>query len=71
MIFIENEEIEFEIIYDITDAWINNSTNNVYVYLPQTLDFETDKGSLEGFNISFMIKDYEEDNEKVYTDIFS
>ena len=66
--FIENEEIEFEIVYDINDAWKNNINDNVYVYLPQTLDFETDKDSLEGFFISFIIKDYEDDNEKVYTE---
>ena len=66
--FIENEEIEFEIFYDITDVWINNDSENIHTYTPQTLSFETDKDSLESFNISFIIKDYEEDNEKVYTD---
>jgi len=47
--FLENEELEFEIIYDVSDTLINQDTNNTFIYKPQTLDFETDRDILEGF----------------------
>ena len=64
--FIGNEKLEFEVIFDVSDTLINQDSNNTFIYKPQTLDFETDRNVLEGFYISFIIKDYEDGEEKVY-----
>ena len=61
--FINNGILEFELIYDISNTWKNETLANQYTYIPQTLDYQNDKNNLEGFMISFVILDEEEDNE--------
>jgi len=65
--FIRNGKFEFELIYDIGNCWKNASADNVFEYIPQTLDYTTDKDDLEAFMISFIIMDeLDDDNQKVY-----
>jgi len=61
--FIRNGKFEFELIYDIGNCWKNASADNVFEYIPQTLDYTTDKDDLEAFMISFIIMDEPDDNE--------
>jgi len=64
--FIANGVFEFELIYDIGNCWKNNATVNTYEFIPQTLDITTDKNDLEAFQISFIIMDYDDSQEKVF-----
>jgi len=65
--FIKNGVFEFELVYDIGNCWKNNATANRYEYIPQTLQYTTDKDDLEGFMISMIIMDEDEDNA-IYKD---
>lgn len=64
--FIANGIFEFELIYDIGNCWKNNATVDTYELIPQTLDITTDKNDLEAFQITFLIMDYDETQEKVF-----
>lgn len=66
--FIDDGEIEFTLIYDVGNVWKNNEVNNVYTNKPETLNFETDKQFLEGFNINFIIKDFDDSDNLVYSE---
>jgi len=63
--FIRNGVFEFELIFDIANCWKNFNNVNVFEYIPQTLDYTTDKDDLEAFMISFIIMD-EPNDDKIY-----
>jgi hypothetical protein len=63
---IENGEIEFELIYDISTVFQAYQDINTYNYIPQTLSYTTDRNNLEGFNINFIIKDIDDSKDDVY-----
>jgi hypothetical protein len=63
--FLRNGIFEFELIYDISNAWKNTATADEYMYVPQTLDYGNDKDDLEAFMISFVILDTDYEN-KIY-----
>jgi len=65
--FLKNGIFEFEIIYDIGDCWKNTSVQNEYLLVPQTLVYDNDKDNLEGFQISMIILDYE-DEDTIYNE---
>lgn len=64
--FIDNGSIELELVYDISTVFQNHIDMNTYNYIYETLDYNTDKDSLESFNINFIIKDIDNGNEMVY-----
>ena len=66
--FLKNGILEFELIYDVGNAWKNTANNNQFTFVPQTLDFTTDSNDLEAFSISMIILDEDDSNEKVYDD---
>lgn len=65
--FLKNGILEFELVFDVGNCWKNNTTANYFTYVPQTLDFNTDKNDLEAFMISLIIMD-EEEEDKIYND---
>ncbi len=58
---------EIEVIYDIGNCVKNTASQDEYLLVPQTLNITTDKDDLEGFQISFIILDYEDD-ETIYNE---
>ena len=66
--FLKNGIFEFELLYDIGNCILNESTANRYSYVPQTINFDNDKDDFEQFMISIIIMDVEEDNDKLYND---
>jgi len=65
--FMKIGDFQFELVYDIGNCWKNNATANQYENIPQTLNHTTDKDDLEGFMISLIVMD-EEDEDKIYND---
>ena len=65
--FIRDGVFQFELVYDIGNCWKNLANNNQYDFIPQTLNHETDKDDLEGFMISMLIMDVEDD-DMIYKD---
>lgn len=65
--FLKNGIFEFEVIYDIGNCWKNTATQDSYLLVPQTLVYENDKDDLEGFQISMIILDYE-DEDTIYNE---
>jgi len=65
--FIRDGVFQFELVYDIGNCWKNLATANQYDFIPQTLNHETDKDDLEGFMISMIIMDVEDD-DMIYKD---
>jgi len=63
--FLRNGILEFELIYDVGNCWKNIDADNQYTSVPQTLDINTDNNDLEGFMISMLVMD-EEDEDKIY-----
>ena len=63
--FLATGIFEFELIYDISNAWKNTAGVDEYIYVPQTLDYSQDKDDLEAFMISFVIVDTDYEN-KIY-----
>ena len=59
---------EFELLYDIGNCIYNVTTENEFLYIPQTINFENDKDDFEQFMISIIVMDVEEDNDKLYND---
>ena len=66
--FIRTGEFEFELIYEMSSCIKNHSTIDAFIEIQQTLDFATDKDSLESFNINFILKDLSEEDTRVYED---
>ncbi len=63
--FFKNGIFEFELLYDIGNIIRNENAFNQFLYVPQTINFNTDKDYFEQFMISFVIMDVEED-DKLY-----
>lgn len=63
--YLRHGVFEFELIFDIGNVWKNNATNNTYEYIPQTLNFTTDKDDLEALMISFVVLDVPPE-DKIY-----
>ena len=66
--FLKNGVFEFELLYDIGNCILNETTANRFLYVPQTINFDNDKDDFEQFMISIIIMDVEEDNDKLYND---
>ena len=56
--WLKNGFFEFELIYDIGNCLKQTATQDSYLLVPQTLNINTDKDILEGFQISMIIIDY-------------
>jgi hypothetical protein len=66
--FLKTGIFEFELLYDIGNCILNESTANQYSYVPQTIDFTNDKDDFEQFMISIIVMDVEEDDDKLYNE---
>ena len=66
--FLKTGIFEFELLYDIANTIENEANENVYLYVPQTINFDNDKDDFEAFQISFIVMDIEEDDDKLYKD---
>ena len=66
--FLKNGIFEFELLYDVGNCIYNDTTENEFLYIPQTINFDNDKDDFEQFMISIIIMDVEEDNDKLYND---
>ena len=64
--FLKNGIFEFELLYDIGNIIRNENTLNQFLYVPQTINFDTDKDDFEQFMISIIVMDIEDDNDKLY-----
>jgi hypothetical protein len=65
--WLKNGIFEFDIIYDIGNCLKQTATLDEYTFVPQTLVYDHDKDVLEGFQISFIILDYP-DEETIYNE---
>jgi len=65
--WLKNGIFEFEVIYDIGNCLKQTITLDEYTWVPQTLIYDHDKDMLEGFQISFIILDYP-DEETIYNE---
>ena len=66
--FLKTGIFEFELLYDIGNCILNESTANQYSYVPQTINFTNDKDDFEQFMISIIVMDIEEEDDKLYND---
>ena len=66
--FLKTGKFEFELLYDIVNCIFNETTENRFLYVPQTINFDNDKDDFEQFMISIIIMDVEEDDDKLYND---
>ena len=66
--FLKNGIFEFELLYDVGNCIYNDTTENEFLYIPQTINFDNDKDDFEQFMISIIIMDVEEDDDKLYND---
>ena len=66
--FLKTGIFEFELLYDIGNCIFNETTENRFLYVPQTINFDNDKDDFEQFMISIIIMDVEEDDDKLYND---
>ena len=66
--FLKTGIFEFELLYDIGNCIYNDTTENEFLYIPQTINFDNDKDDFEQFMISIIVMDVEEDNDKLYND---
>jgi len=64
--FLKNGIFEFELLYDIGNLYKNSNLNNEYAYVPQTINFDNDKDDFEAFQISLIVMDVEETDDKLY-----
>ncbi len=64
--FLKNGIFEFELLYDIGNVIQNENALNRFFYVPQTINFDTDKDDFEQFMISIIVMDIEDDNDKLY-----
>lgn len=67
--FLDNGYFEFEVIYDIGEVFQDYVTANTFNFIQETLDYNTDRDNLEGFNINFIITDIDDSGEKVYNEM--
>ncbi len=67
--FLDNGYFEFEVIYDIGEVFQDYVTTNTFNFIQETLDYNTDRDNLEGFNINFIITDIDDSGEKVYNEM--
>jgi hypothetical protein len=65
--WLKNGIFEFDVIYDIGNCLKQTATLDEYTFVPQTLVYDHDKDVLEGFQISFIILDYP-DEETIYNE---
>jgi hypothetical protein len=66
--FLKTGIFEFELLYDVGNCIYNDTIENEFLYVPQTINFDNDKDDFEQFMISIIIMDVEEDNDKLYND---
>ena len=66
--FLKNGIFEFELLYDIGNCIYNDTLENQFYYVPQTINFANDKDDFEQFMISIIVMDVEEDDDKLYND---
>ena len=66
--FLKTGIFEFELLYDIGNCIVNESTANQFSYQPQTINFTNDKDDFEQFMISIIVMDIEEEDDKLYND---
>jgi len=66
--FLNNGIFEFELIYDIGNVIKLDNTINQFMYVPQTINFDNDKDDFEAFQISLIVMDIEETDDKLYDD---
>jgi hypothetical protein len=66
--FLKTGIFEFELLYDIGNCIYNDTLENEFLYIPQTINFNNDKDDFEQFMISIIVMDIEEDNDKLYND---
>jgi hypothetical protein len=64
--FLKNGIFEFELLYDIGNVIKNENAYQRFFYVPQTINFDTDKDDFEQFMISIIVMDIEDDNDKLY-----
>jgi hypothetical protein len=66
--FLKNGIFEFELLYDIGNCMFNETTADQFSYVPQTINFDNDKDDFEAFQISLIVMDVEETDDKLYDD---
>jgi hypothetical protein len=66
--FLNHGIFEFELIYDIGNVIKLDNTINQFIYVPQTINFDNDKDDFEAFQISLIVMDIEETDDKLYDD---
>jgi len=66
--FLKNGIFEFELLYDVANVIENEANDNQYLYVPQTINFDNDKDDFEAFQISLIVMDIEETDDKLYDD---
>ena len=66
--FLKSGIFEFELLYDIGNCILSDISENIFSYVPQTINFNNDKDDFEQFMISIIVMDIEEDDDKLYND---